>query len=210
MPRPLDLVGQRFYRLMVLERVANDQHGKAHFRCLCDCGVTIIACGSLLRRGTTKSCGCLARERLRSGIPTHGLSASPEYAIWQTMKARCANPNNQHFARYGGRGITVCSQWLHSFETFLADMGARPVGLTLERKDTNGPYSPDNCRWASWAEQFRNKRNNHFVTYEGTQVTLSDLSRLSGLGLSTIRYRLAHGIPLESAPRTGKNAKPGL
>jgi hypothetical protein len=143
--------------------------------CLCDCGeVRAVPAGYLTRRSTT-SCGCARREHAAAmGVATrtHGATtwhdgkkqATPEYTSWEGMKARCTNPNRQNFADYGGRGITVCDRWLHSFENFLADLGPRPAGKTLDRINNDLGYWPGNCKWSTRSEQQRNQRPRKLVT----------------------------------------------
>ena len=119
---------------------------------------------SRLNNGNTKSCGCLKKSILGNSTRTHGLSnsrltgyANRTYGIWQAMRGRCMNPNNSRWESYGGRGIMVCRRW-DKFENFLFDMGEALKGLTLERIDVDGNYTPNNCKWATWEEQAKNKR----------------------------------------------------
>lgn len=150
----LELVGQRFGRLMVISESRQNKHGGWYWNCNCDCGnATVVSVGHL-RNGHTKSCGCLNQER----ITKHGMCHTPEYKVWQAMMQRCRNPKYKTYAYYGGRGIRVCKHWF-KFENFYKDMGKRPTkNLTLERINNEKGYSLDNCVWANWVSQSRNKR----------------------------------------------------
>jgi len=171
----LDLTGSVFDRLTVVEPVENDKHGKPQWKCLCVCGKEVVATTTLLRCGKKKSCGCLRQEKSAQhckNMATHGHWSngrpSPEYMTWSAMKARCSNPKHKQYKDYGGRGIAVCSEWLDSFERFLADMGTRPDSTSsLDRIDNNLGYSPTNCRWATSKQQNNNTRGNHLLTIQG-------------------------------------------
>ncbi|KAB1068887.1 hypothetical protein [Methylobacterium planeticum] len=154
MPKRFNLIGQTFGRLTVAAKgqiIGSVQT----WVCDCVCGGSKIVSTSEIRRGNVASCGCL-----RVGNPTHGhagRSASPTYRSWRAMLNRCGNPNSVDYPRYGGAGIAVCERW-SSFESFLADMGDRPEGKTLDRHpDKNGNYEPGNCRWATPYEQVHNR-----------------------------------------------------
>jgi hypothetical protein len=123
----------------------------------------------------------------------------PEYRVWRSMKDRCFRAKSSVFKYYGGRGITVCDRWCHSFYTFLSDMG-RAEGRTLDRIDNDGPYSPENCRWATRHEQAQNKRNNRYVDVDGRRVAASEAARLLGIAPWTILRRLDANLPPDSRP----------
>lgn len=148
------------------------------------------------KRCSVVSCGCqsaiLASERAR----THGMSKHPAYAVWRSMIDRCRLPTHQAWKNYGGRGITVCKRWQESFQNFWEDMGPtyRP-GLTLDRIDNDGPYSPENCRWVSVREQSRNRRNNRYIDTPWGKMTVADAAEKSGIGVTTLLYRLDHNWP---------------
>lgn len=154
MPPQIDLTGRKFGRLTVLRENGRLPGRNYAWLCLCSCGKHKTVDGSSLRRGATKSCGCLQNGSHRV---THGMSHTPEYAVWQAMLQRCRNPNNKRHSDYGGRGITICKSW-ERFEKFISDMGLCPKGLTLERRDNDKGYSPDNCYWATRNQQQRNMR----------------------------------------------------
>jgi hypothetical protein len=155
----------RYGRLVVLREVPERyMDGKRQFLCRCDCGVELTVVGGSLQAGLSRSCGCLRNElaAARGRASTRhghyaGDVASRTYASWRGMHKRCKDPNNASYANYGERGIVVCERWA-SFENFLADMGERPEGLTLDRIDNDANYEPGNCRWATPTEQSRNRR----------------------------------------------------
>jgi hypothetical protein len=120
-----------------------------------------------------------------------GGKESPTHYIWRSMRSRCFRPKAKDYPNYGGRGITVCDRWAHSFENFLADMGEKPEGLTLDRRDNNGPYSPDNCRWATSAEQQHNKRTNSKYVSGGQTGTLTEWAKQLGISTALACWRMA-------------------
>lgn len=180
---------QRFGSLVTVRDVGRSADGHRLWLCACDCGTECTRQTNNLRSAGYKSCGCAQRE-LRS---KHGMRNSPEYTSWQAMKARCRNPTDKDYPRYGGRGISICHEWVDSFEAFFADMGRRPSGMTLERIDTNGNYEPGNCEWATPTEQARNRRRSVYVQWKGRRAHLADVAEELGISYGAAFMRLKRG-----------------
>lgn len=203
-----DLTGQRFGRLSALHVAAGeDARHYVRWLCVCDCGEQrCVARGSLLN-GDTRSCGCLQAEAAKARRITHGLSKTPEYVVWKNMHSRCEDSRNKAYHNYGGRGISVCPDW-STFEAFFADMGKRPAGMTLERKENEKDYCKTNCVWATRAAQQSNTRRTRHVTAFGRTQALSQWSAETDLSISTIANRLKQGVPAENSliarPKIGR------
>ena len=154
--------GVRFGSLAVVRRAQNGKAGDVRYSCSCDCGKEHVVSARLLRDGSSTSCGCkrysLIAKSSRIQKTTHGRSRDRIYMVWNSMIQRCVNPRHRRYADYGGRGITVCDRWM-KFENFLADMGEKPDGLTLDRIDNGRGYEPENCRWATYSQQNKNRRS---------------------------------------------------
>lgn len=130
-----------------------------------------------------------ARNRARA---THGMTGTPTFVAWSSMLARCTNRKAKDYPRYGGRGITICERW-RSFENFLADMGERPEGMTLDRERQDGNYEPGNCRWATPTQQARNRCTNVLVTHAGITATIAEWAERTGLERKTLQWRIRAG-----------------
>lgn len=203
--RPIiNLSGLVFRKLKAIDLAGITKTGHTVWNCVCDCGNNCIAYSSELKRGGKGSCGCLAKEPRNF---THKMSYSPEFKCWSRMKARCLNKNHDMFKHYGGRGIKVCGRWINSFENFFLDMGNKPSSKhTIERTNNNGNYEPSNCRWALNSEQQNNTRKNVFIEHLGLKLTVSQWSRKTGIGISTITYRFKKGWSVEEILETAITA----
>lgn len=199
--RSVDLTGQKFGYLTAIRRAGTSKCGRAMWVCRCDCGTEVERLSQYLRaaaREHPRSCGC------RHGNTQHGMTNSRPFRIWGNMKDRCLNPNAKDYKNYGGRGITVCAEWAASFEAFWRDMqGGYADNLSLDRKDNSGPYSPENCHWATQLEQHNNKRSNTWIDAPEGRVTISQAARARGMQPQTLCARLyRYGWPLAKALNT--------
>jgi len=200
MTNPSDLIGQRFSRLVVLSRAQNGCGSKTRFNCLCDCGTQSVVYSSALLRGLTKSCGCWRVEMPSRVFKTHGMRRTAEYRAWCHMKTRCLNPKSRFYHRYGGRGITICQEWIDSFEVFYRDMGPRPSPRhSVERKKGEEGYNPANCCWALPGAQAANRSTVRFIEFNGITDTMAGWSRRSGVSYLKFRRRIMDGWPIERA-----------
>lgn len=196
-----DLTGQRFHRLLVLERAENDKTGHTIWKCQCDCGKITYFAQSPLVEGRVKSCGCYQRENNLRMCTKHNMRYNKLYSVWCGMKNRCYNPNASDYERYGARGIKICDEWKNNFEKFSdwALNNGYLEGLTIDRRDTNGNYEPSNCRWVDLKTQANNKRNNRYITYNGETKTLTQWCEQYGLNYGTVKSRLYKGWTVEDA-----------
>ena len=192
MSKLLNLTGQRFGRLVVVERSTNSKNGKARWLCKCDCGNDTVVFSTSLVRGLTHSCGCLNREIASVRFGTHRLSESRLHKTWSDMKKRCYNPNSKSFPAYGGRGIEMCEEWKDDFQSFYnwAMANGYADDLTIDRIDVNGNYSPENCRWVDKLTQANNCRTNHYLTFNGKTQSIVEWARELGVSDSLIRQRI--------------------
>jgi len=185
----IDLIGQKFGRLIIVKYIE-----KYRYLCQCDCGNKKIVRIYDLKSGHTKSCGCLNVEKIIHRSIKHGhqrnRKATKIYNVWAAIIQRCTNANDKHYKNYGGRGITICKRW-RKFENFNEDMGKGwKRGLTIERKNNEKGYYPDNCEWVTQKEQNRNRRNNLLITCFGKTKLLIKWSEETGIPYGTLRRRI--------------------
>lgn len=197
-----DLTGKKFSRLTALRNVGPQGKSRNNYwESVCECGTVVKVNGAFLTNGTTKSCGCLQREKARIvGVNSkkHGLSKSRTYRIWSCMIQRCSNPKVDSYKYYGASGIKVCDRW-NTFANFLADMGECPSGLSIDRIDSKNGYSPDNCRWASIITQARNTSRNRFYTHQGATRCLPEWAEITGINRAVLQSRITIGWSIERA-----------
>ena len=207
----LDLAGKKYGRLMVLEYDGQNHRGKSMWKCLCDCGGTIIVTGAHLTSGHTQSCGCYGAEILKDRVTTHGMTKTRLYNIWQGMLKRCYYKGATSYRHYGDKGIVVCEKW-HDFETFRdwAITHGYSDDLTIDRIDNSGDYSPENCRWVDINTQLRNTSRNHFIEFNGETHCMKDWASILGINYRTLQQRVnVYGWSVERAFTTpiGNNGR---
>ena len=191
----IDLTGQKFGRLEVIERAEN-KGGQTMWRCRCECGKDHIVNGYFLTSGQSRSCGCYRNDLNIK----HGMHGARLYEIWKGMKQRCSNPRHKSYQTYGARGITVCDEW-NDFQAFYewAISHGYSDNLEIERRDNTKGYSPDNCRWATRKEQMNNTRQNRNITYNNETHTIKQWAEIMGISYNTLYQRLARGWSIERA-----------
>ena len=205
----IDLTGQKFNKLTVMERAEDHEQPsgqrKTMWRCRCDCGNETIVTAYDLYHGHTKSCGCSYYDyiqMLRSAIKPNEKKHRQSHSLRKTydgMLYRCNNINASNYSRYGGRGIKVCEEWSNNFESFKewALQNGYELGLSIDRIDVNGDYTPDNCRWVTMKKQANNKRTTRWVEYNGERMSVSEFAQVIGLNYSTAYFRISRGWPIE-------------
>lgn len=202
-PRARDLTGLRVGYLTGVRYAGSDGRNSLwEFRCDCGNVVTVPASEMTkqLKRGIRASCGCMRRRSIGESSTKHGMSGHPAYWVWRSMRDRCRLPTHQAWKNYGGRGISVCARWEASFENFWEDMGSTYGSVespSLERVDNNGDYEPANCKWIPKSQQTKNRRDSLFLDTPKGRMSLRDASRTFGIGVTTLDYRLKHGVPAD-------------
>lgn len=207
-----NLLNRQFERLTVIGE-SEPQKGKSAWMCRCKCGREKTVLATNLLRGKIRSCGCLAVEQgRRIGLlaTKHGHYKTGTYHSYRAMLSRCYDPRNLAYPKYGAKGITVCQRWMDSFDNFLADMGERPEGTTLDRfPKTKWNYEPSNCRWATIEEQNRNRGDfNIFIEFQGRSLHIIEWSKETGLPINTLRKRLRNKWSIDRMLTTPKREYP--
>lgn len=184
-----DIIGKKFGRLTVATRLPNEK-GRSSWYCVCSCGGFKIINSKALVTGQTASCGCLRVD--------HGLAGTPLYKVWASMRERCNNPKAKSYKHYGARGIRVSPRW-DDFEVFLKDMGPRPKGHSIDRKNNNGNYEPSNCYWATDMQQASNTTRSRYLTADGETKLMVEWTRQLKASPTLILNRLKYGWTVEEA-----------
>lgn len=189
-----NLIGNKFSSLSVTGYGGcKGKPARQWWICKCDCGAVVSIRSDALTCGHSTSCGCYMKKNNGDRARTHGKSHYPEYRVWVGIIRRTLVPSEPNYDRYGGRGITVCDRWRDSFENFISDMGRRPDGrYSINRKDNDGSYSPENCEWTTAEIQAANTRSNRRVTFNGETLHMSEWARRLGLSCATLSYRVKH------------------
>lgn len=191
MPEIKDLTGQRFNWLTVDGFAYKDKHNKGHWQRRCKCGAAVVVETHQLKSGKTKSCGCWKNEFHSKRLKTHGGNPPRLHWVWAGIIQRCTNPNNAGYSRYGGRGIQVCDEWRNSFKAFRdwALANGYKDGLSIDRRNNDGNYCPENCRWTDRRTQNNNSSHNHKITYNGKTQTVTEWAKELKTDTATIRRR---------------------
>lgn len=194
----IDITGEKFGKLTITGiNIERSLSKRKYWNCICECGGTTVAESTHIRRGKIRSCGCLRKV---CHTATHRMSKTREFSTWQKINGRCHRVTDPKFSSYGGRGIYVCERWRSSFMNFYEDMGPKPSPEhSVDRIDNDGPYSPENCRWATIIEQANNKRTNIRVEWEGETVTLTNLCRKLNIKPAPVRSRLKDAWSIQDA-----------
>lgn len=198
----VDISGENFGRLTAHDVVGRNRHNQLLWHCTCECGTQKEVLGFLLRRGEVQSCGCLHRETVGLINRTHGMTKTRIYGLWHGMIQRCYDKNVPAYNRYGARGINVCERW-QSFENFYADMGDKPKGMSLERVDNDGDYTPENVIWATAKAQARNRRSTVFLEFNGQRKSMAEWAEELGMKIATLWARIDRGMCVEEALTKG-------
>lgn len=207
--------GTRFGKLVIVAEVEKHMYPSGRtrrkFLCECDCGCRVAVIVNNLKTGNTTSCGCIQRKTAADNgrkAAKHSMARTRTYQCWDRMIQRCTNESRESYARYGGRGVSVCEKWRRSFIAFLDDMGERPSSRhSIDRIDNDGDYTPDNCRCATVTEQARNKSNNVLISHNGATRCVSEWAAIVGIGCHVLYGRLRRGWSATDALTTPVNGR---
>lgn len=201
----IDLTGEQYGKLTVLDIAVDIPGKKKKWLCRCECGNEVVVAGSNLRNGHTTGCKDCAIKKLHKVKIKHDMSKSKLYQVWNGMLNRCENKNTKAYIDYGGRGISVCSEW-HDSATFFewALQNGYEEGKQIDRIDNDGNYEPNNCRWVSRQENANNKRNNRRFYYDGKLMTMAEIARANNINYKLFHKHLSKGMSVEEAIRRQK------
>ena len=196
MSQAVDLSGEKFGRLTVIERIGSTNNQKSLFLCKCECGNEVNVVGGNLKSGTSKSCGCLKMEKKKK--PNSEIRRKIK-TVYYGMVSRCTNERNKQYKDYGGRGIKVCEEWILSSDAFVewAIENGYNIGLSIDRIDNNEDYCPHNCRWVDYYAQANNTRKNHYVEYDNKKMTVSQFARTINANIRKVNYLVNKGYSTE-------------
>lgn len=195
-----EYIGKKYGKLTILSKAPRkDKGNNTRFYVECDCGNVTEVYYRHLRSGNNKSCGCLSKERIYR--TKDGLRWHPLYQVWYNMVSRCANPEDKDFVRYGQRGISVCDEWKKSLTIFYnwAISNGYEKGLKLDRRENNGNYEPDNCRFLTPKENSRNTRTNRYISYKGETKTMIEWAEIFSIKYAVLKTRMRAGWDFEKA-----------
>jgi hypothetical protein len=205
-----DLVGKTFHRFTVIKFLGSENNNRL-WECRCSCGTIKTLNTKKIMAGNTRSCGCLVKEKSRLNAikysTTHGLSKNDDgsatrlYTIWLGMKRRCYSKLSKSYKTYGALDIKVCDEWKNSYLNFYtwAISNGYNDNLTIERRNFNGDYAPENCTWIPNSEQAKNRRNNIYLNVDGEVLTIAECARRKNISRATLKYRISHGYNLNDA-----------
>jgi hypothetical protein len=196
-----DYIGKKCFYYTVIDIEKHNYKNRYELKCLCNCGNIFYLLPYMFNKPMYKSCGCFKKKAIIAFHTTHGGSKHPLYKEYSSMIARCYNPKHKNYNYYGGRGITVCKEWLdspHNFYAWVDSIGGRPPKTTLDRIDNNKGYSPDNCRYISAYDQQRNVKSNLMITHNGITKCLTDWAKEYGINNETARSRYKKGYDFET------------
>lgn len=192
----IEMVGKKYNMLTVLLDVGYS-HGQQSYLCECDCGNKKVITGQRIRNEETKSCGCLSKNLTKVRNRKHGKTGTAIYRTWSNIKNRCRNTNHRNYKDYGGRGVDMCDAWFNSFEQFYKDVGDIPEGMSLDRINNDKGYFKENCRWATKAEQSKNRRNSIIMKHKDITMCLKDWARKLNKPYSSMKVLAKRGLSIE-------------